>query len=94
MQKLFSTLEVLGVSELNLSANQWKDDMKRYEWTPQTGTAHLHFPFSVTKCQSCIVCPEGVGKLQLQLREGAGLNYIPTYSVRERCRISTYGFFF
>ncbi|XP_034756672.1 lysosomal alpha-mannosidase [Etheostoma cragini] len=36
LQKLFSTLEVLGVSELNLSANQWKDDVKRFHWTPQT----------------------------------------------------------
>uniref|UniRef100_A0A8C9Z7W3 Alpha-mannosidase n=1 Tax=Sander lucioperca TaxID=283035 RepID=A0A8C9Z7W3_SANLU len=36
LQKLFSTLEVLGVSELNLSANQWKDDMTRFHWTPQT----------------------------------------------------------
>ncbi|XP_076026820.1 lysosomal alpha-mannosidase [Genypterus blacodes] len=37
LQKLFSTLEVLGVSELNLSANQRKEDMKRFDWTPQTG---------------------------------------------------------
>ncbi|XP_070774105.1 lysosomal alpha-mannosidase [Enoplosus armatus] len=36
LQKLFSTLEVLGVSELNLSANQWKDEMTRFHWTPQT----------------------------------------------------------
>ncbi|XP_040026054.2 lysosomal alpha-mannosidase [Gasterosteus aculeatus] len=35
LQKLFSTLEVLGVSELNLSANQWKDEMTRLDWTPQ-----------------------------------------------------------
>ncbi|XP_024863643.1 lysosomal alpha-mannosidase [Kryptolebias marmoratus] len=35
LQKLFSTLDVLGVSELNLSANQWKDEMKRFDWTPQ-----------------------------------------------------------
>ncbi|KAM4585370.1 lysosomal alpha-mannosidase [Odontesthes bonariensis] len=35
LQKLFSTLDVLGVSELNLSANQWKDEMRRFEWTPQ-----------------------------------------------------------
>uniref|UniRef100_A0A3Q1GUL4 Alpha-mannosidase n=1 Tax=Acanthochromis polyacanthus TaxID=80966 RepID=A0A3Q1GUL4_9TELE len=38
LQKLFSTLDVLGVSELNLSANQWKDEMKRFDWTPQKGT--------------------------------------------------------
>uniref|UniRef100_A0A8C6KLS3 Alpha-mannosidase n=1 Tax=Nothobranchius furzeri TaxID=105023 RepID=A0A8C6KLS3_NOTFU len=38
LQKLFSTLDVLGVSELNLSANQWKDEMKRFEWSPQKGT--------------------------------------------------------
>ncbi|XP_044046070.1 lysosomal alpha-mannosidase [Siniperca chuatsi] len=36
LQKLFSTLEVLGVSELNLSANQWKDELTRFHWTPQT----------------------------------------------------------
>ncbi|KAM9856488.1 lysosomal alpha-mannosidase [Aulostomus maculatus] len=36
LQKLFSTLEVLGVSELNLSANQWKDEMRRFDWTAQT----------------------------------------------------------
>uniref|UniRef100_A0A8C4E9F8 Alpha-mannosidase n=1 Tax=Dicentrarchus labrax TaxID=13489 RepID=A0A8C4E9F8_DICLA len=42
LQKLFSTLEVLGVSELNLSANQWKDEMTRFHWTPMTGTGHLN----------------------------------------------------
>ncbi|XP_055014640.1 LOW QUALITY PROTEIN: lysosomal alpha-mannosidase [Boleophthalmus pectinirostris] len=36
LQKLFSTLEVLGFSELNLSANQWKEDVKRFDWTPET----------------------------------------------------------
>ncbi|KAM6940660.1 lysosomal alpha-mannosidase [Xenentodon cancila] len=35
LQKMFSSLDVLGVSELNLSANQWKDEMSRLEWTPQ-----------------------------------------------------------
>ncbi|XP_019717347.1 lysosomal alpha-mannosidase [Hippocampus comes] len=35
LQKLFSTLEVTGVSELNLSANQWKEEMKRFDWRPQ-----------------------------------------------------------
>ncbi|XP_077425885.1 lysosomal alpha-mannosidase [Vanacampus margaritifer] len=35
LQKLFSTLEVVGVSELNLSANQWKGEMKRFDWTSQ-----------------------------------------------------------
>ncbi|XP_028998395.1 LOW QUALITY PROTEIN: lysosomal alpha-mannosidase [Betta splendens] len=34
LQKLFSSLDVLGVSELNLSANQWKEEMKRFDWTP------------------------------------------------------------
>uniref|UniRef100_A0A3B4WWI6 Alpha-mannosidase n=1 Tax=Seriola lalandi dorsalis TaxID=1841481 RepID=A0A3B4WWI6_SERLL len=33
LQKLFSTLDVLGMSELNLSANQWKDEMMRFSWT-------------------------------------------------------------
>ncbi|XP_070684120.1 lysosomal alpha-mannosidase [Pempheris klunzingeri] len=41
LQKLFSTLEVVGVSELNLSANQWKDEMTRLHWTPQTGEKPL-----------------------------------------------------
>ncbi|XP_038568639.1 LOW QUALITY PROTEIN: lysosomal alpha-mannosidase [Micropterus salmoides] len=41
LQKLFSTLEVLGVSELNLSANQWKDEMTRFQWTPETGERPL-----------------------------------------------------
>ncbi|XP_008314774.2 lysosomal alpha-mannosidase [Cynoglossus semilaevis] len=36
LQKLFSTLEVLGMSELNLSANQWKDEMIRLAWSPQS----------------------------------------------------------
>lgn len=40
-QKLFSTMKVVGMSELNLSANQWKDEMRRFEWTPQTGRQHL-----------------------------------------------------
>ncbi|KAM4594230.1 lysosomal alpha-mannosidase isoform 1-T2 [Fundulus diaphanus] len=35
LQKLFSTLDVLGVSELNLSANQWKEEMSRFDWTPE-----------------------------------------------------------
>lgn len=26
------------MSELNLSANQWKDEMTRFQWTPETGT--------------------------------------------------------
>uniref|UniRef100_A0A3P8SFH6 Alpha-mannosidase n=1 Tax=Amphiprion percula TaxID=161767 RepID=A0A3P8SFH6_AMPPE len=41
LQKLFSTLDVLGMSELNLSANQWKDEMKRFDWTPQKGEKPL-----------------------------------------------------
>ncbi|KAI3353477.1 hypothetical protein L3Q82_020006, partial [Scortum barcoo] len=41
LQKLFSSLELLGVSELNLSANQWKDEMTRFHWTPQTGERPL-----------------------------------------------------
>lgn len=40
-QKLFSTLKVLGASELNLSANQWRGEMMRFDWTPQTGRTHL-----------------------------------------------------
>ncbi|CAJ1052920.1 lysosomal alpha-mannosidase [Xyrichtys novacula] len=41
LQKLFSTLKVLGVSELNLSANQWIDEMKRLQWTPESGKRPL-----------------------------------------------------
>uniref|UniRef100_A0A8C5CIB9 Lysosomal alpha-mannosidase n=1 Tax=Gadus morhua TaxID=8049 RepID=A0A8C5CIB9_GADMO len=37
LQKLFSTLKVVGVSELNLSANQWIDEMKRLDWRPKMG---------------------------------------------------------
>uniref|UniRef100_A0A4W6E549 Alpha-mannosidase n=1 Tax=Lates calcarifer TaxID=8187 RepID=A0A4W6E549_LATCA len=40
LQKLFSTLEVLGMSELNLSANQWKDEMIRFDWN----TFHGYLP--------------------------------------------------
>uniref|UniRef100_A0A672K588 Alpha-mannosidase n=1 Tax=Sinocyclocheilus grahami TaxID=75366 RepID=A0A672K588_SINGR len=36
LQKLFSTLEVLGASEMSLGANQWKEDMNRLQWN--TGT--------------------------------------------------------
>uniref|UniRef100_A0A671T5G9 Alpha-mannosidase n=1 Tax=Sinocyclocheilus anshuiensis TaxID=1608454 RepID=A0A671T5G9_9TELE len=32
LQKLFSTLEVLGASEMSLGANQWKEDMNRLQW--------------------------------------------------------------
>ncbi|KAI4882355.1 hypothetical protein NFI96_027804, partial [Prochilodus magdalenae] len=32
LQKLFSTLEVVGVSEMSLAANQWKEDMTRLQW--------------------------------------------------------------
>uniref|UniRef100_A0A667WBF3 Alpha-mannosidase n=1 Tax=Myripristis murdjan TaxID=586833 RepID=A0A667WBF3_9TELE len=37
LQKLFSTLEVLGASELNLSANQWKEEMTRFDWKIRAG---------------------------------------------------------
>uniref|UniRef100_A0A8K9V7E0 Alpha-mannosidase n=1 Tax=Oncorhynchus mykiss TaxID=8022 RepID=A0A8K9V7E0_ONCMY len=40
LQKLFSTLDVLGVSEMNLSANQWKDEMTRLDWKAESGTHH------------------------------------------------------
>ncbi|KAG7274498.1 hypothetical protein CRUP_025691 [Coryphaenoides rupestris] len=36
LQKLFSTLKVVGVSELNLSANQWIEEMQRLDWRPQS----------------------------------------------------------
>uniref|UniRef100_A0A8C2PZI1 Alpha-mannosidase n=1 Tax=Cyprinus carpio TaxID=7962 RepID=A0A8C2PZI1_CYPCA len=32
LQKLFSTLDVLGASEMSLGANQWKEDMDRLQW--------------------------------------------------------------
>uniref|UniRef100_A0A4W5MS08 Alpha-mannosidase n=1 Tax=Hucho hucho TaxID=62062 RepID=A0A4W5MS08_9TELE len=41
LQKLFSTLDVLGVSEMNLSANQWKDEMTRLDWKAESGEKHL-----------------------------------------------------
>lgn len=37
-------MKVVAMSELNLSANQWKDEMRRFEWTPQTGRQHLLSP--------------------------------------------------
>ncbi|XP_031675145.1 lysosomal alpha-mannosidase isoform X1 [Oncorhynchus kisutch] len=40
LQKLFSTLDMLGVSEMNLSANQWKDEMTRLDWKAESGTHH------------------------------------------------------
>ncbi|KAM6972243.1 LOW QUALITY PROTEIN: lysosomal alpha-mannosidase [Aplochiton taeniatus] len=36
LQKLFSSVELLGVSELNLSANQWKEEMTRLDWRAET----------------------------------------------------------
>ncbi|XP_023670401.1 lysosomal alpha-mannosidase [Paramormyrops kingsleyae] len=44
LQKLFSTLEVVGVSEMNLAANQWKDDMARFDWKTSTGEQPLPRP--------------------------------------------------
>ncbi|KAL6462104.1 hypothetical protein MHYP_G00302490 [Metynnis hypsauchen] len=37
LQKLFSTLEVLGASEMSLGANQWKEDMTRLQWNSSDG---------------------------------------------------------
>ncbi|KAF4094455.1 hypothetical protein AMELA_G00015200 [Ameiurus melas] len=37
LQKLFSTLEVVGVSEMSLGANQWKEDMQRMHWKLNSG---------------------------------------------------------
>ncbi|XP_062846006.1 lysosomal alpha-mannosidase [Trichomycterus rosablanca] len=36
LQKLFSTLKVVGASEMSLGANQWKEDMKRMQWNPSS----------------------------------------------------------
>ncbi|XP_059903346.1 lysosomal alpha-mannosidase [Gadus macrocephalus] len=44
LQKLFSTLKVVGVSELNLSANQWIDEMKRLDWRPKMAAKPLGDP--------------------------------------------------
>ncbi|XP_051528161.1 lysosomal alpha-mannosidase isoform X2 [Myxocyprinus asiaticus] len=33
--QLFSTLEVLGASEMSLGANQWKEDMNRLQWNTE-----------------------------------------------------------
>ncbi|KTG40307.1 hypothetical protein cypCar_00007611 [Cyprinus carpio] len=35
LQKLFSTLDVLGASEMSLGANQWKEDMDRLQWNAE-----------------------------------------------------------
>ncbi|XP_030638691.1 lysosomal alpha-mannosidase [Chanos chanos] len=37
LQKLFSTLDVLGASEMSLGANQWKDEMSRLDWKTSGG---------------------------------------------------------
>uniref|UniRef100_A0A672K8U4 Lysosomal alpha-mannosidase n=1 Tax=Sinocyclocheilus grahami TaxID=75366 RepID=A0A672K8U4_SINGR len=44
LQKLFSTLEVLGASEMSLGANQWKEDMNRLQWN--TAKASKPLPLS------------------------------------------------
>ncbi|KAJ8383747.1 hypothetical protein AAFF_G00215890 [Aldrovandia affinis] len=41
LKKLFSTLEVVGVSEMSLAANQWKDEMTRMDWKGNTGEKPL-----------------------------------------------------
>ncbi|CAM4731854.1 unnamed protein product [Leuciscus chuanchicus] len=41
LQKLFSTLEVLGASEMSLGANQWKDDMNRLRWNTENKSKPL-----------------------------------------------------
>nr|XP_015204430.1 PREDICTED: lysosomal alpha-mannosidase [Lepisosteus oculatus] len=42
LQKLFSTLEVVGVSEMSLAANQWKEDMRRLDWRGDAEWEPLH----------------------------------------------------
>lgn len=44
LQKLFSTLKVLGASEMSLGANQWKEDVTRLPWN--TGTNVKPLPVS------------------------------------------------
>ncbi|KAJ3614411.1 hypothetical protein NHX12_017985 [Muraenolepis orangiensis] len=44
LQKLFSTLKVVGMSELNLSANQWLEEMKRLDWRPNLDGQPLRKP--------------------------------------------------
>ncbi|KAJ8001680.1 hypothetical protein DPEC_G00171970 [Dallia pectoralis] len=41
LQKLFTTLNVLGVAEMNLSANQWKDEMTRLDWKAESAEKPL-----------------------------------------------------
>ncbi|KAJ8263831.1 hypothetical protein GJAV_G00141790, partial [Gymnothorax javanicus] len=41
LQKLFSTLVVVQVSEMSLAANQWKDEMTRMAWNGHTGEKPL-----------------------------------------------------
>uniref|UniRef100_A0A672K5A4 Alpha-mannosidase n=1 Tax=Sinocyclocheilus grahami TaxID=75366 RepID=A0A672K5A4_SINGR len=58
LQKLFSTLEVLGASEMSLGANQWKEDMNRLQWN--TGNPS---PWEVT------LNPMEIRTFLLQLRQ-------------------------
>uniref|UniRef100_A0AAY4F1G4 Alpha-mannosidase n=1 Tax=Denticeps clupeoides TaxID=299321 RepID=A0AAY4F1G4_9TELE len=37
LQKLFSTLEIVGATEMSLGANQWKDQMTRLDWKTSSG---------------------------------------------------------
>ncbi|XP_076147474.1 lysosomal alpha-mannosidase [Alosa pseudoharengus] len=39
LQKLFSTVEVMGVTEMSLGANQWKSEMSRLVWRPSADAA-------------------------------------------------------
>uniref|UniRef100_A0A671T5G0 Alpha-mannosidase n=1 Tax=Sinocyclocheilus anshuiensis TaxID=1608454 RepID=A0A671T5G0_9TELE len=64
LQKLFSTLEVLGASEMSLGANQWKEDMNRLQWN--TGS---QFFISLTFEQIITLNPMEIRTFLLQVRQ-------------------------
>ncbi|XP_003972325.3 lysosomal alpha-mannosidase isoform X1 [Takifugu rubripes] len=68
LQKLFSTMKVVGMSELNLSANQWKDEMRRFEWTPQTGERPLLRTFQDPSVWEVTLRPMEIRTFLLQVR--------------------------
>ncbi|XP_062312069.1 lysosomal alpha-mannosidase [Osmerus eperlanus] len=68
LQKLFSTLDVLGVSEMNLSANQYKEDMTRLDWTPETGEEPLQKPLGDPSVWEVTLKPMEIRTFLLRVR--------------------------
>uniref|UniRef100_A0A8B9KHS8 Alpha-mannosidase n=1 Tax=Astyanax mexicanus TaxID=7994 RepID=A0A8B9KHS8_ASTMX len=57
LQKMFSTLKVVGASEMSLGANQWKANMTRLQWN--TGNdAHIYTCSSHTSSTSSVASPQ------------------------------------